>query len=171
MITTLGLRRHDDIVARLDSYSDSGTILISYLGRRRSSDRLEYVQRVRRVGAFLRKYALDVLIVITSIEMALEVAIRYGAPTGPTSPRWFAVSAAALWGLPLLARRRFPFAAPAGLWVLVTLLSFVDGRLVPFTTAATVLGLIAAFLLGNLPDRTQARVGLVIVLGAAAILM
>jgi signal transduction histidine kinase len=135
------------------------------------SDRLEYVRRVRQVGTFLRKYGLDVLIVITAIEMAVEVAIRYGAPTGPTSPRWFAVPAAALIGLPLLARRRFPFAAPVALWVLAAVLSFVDGRLVPFTTAATVLGLIAAFLLGNLPDRTQARVGLVVVLVSAAILM
>jgi signal transduction histidine kinase len=171
MITTLGRRACDGVVARLDSHSDSCTILISYLGRRRSSDRLEYVQRVRRVGAFLRKYGFDVLIVIMAIDMALETAIRYGAPNGPTSPRWFAVPAAALIALPLLARRRFPFAAPVALWVVAVMLSFVDGRLVPSTTAATVAGLVAAFLLGNLPDRAQARAGLVVVLGAAAILM
>ena len=170
-VTTLGIRPRCGVVVRLDSRSDPRTILISYLGMRRPPIGLEYVRRVRRVGAFLRKYALDVLIMITAIEMALEVAIRYGAPTGPTSPRWFAVPAAALIGLPLLARRRFPFAAPVGLWVLAAVLSLVDGRLVVFTTAATVLGLIAAFLLGNLPDRTQARVGLVVVVGAAAILM
>jgi Histidine kinase len=126
---------------------------------------------VSRVGAFLRRYGLDVLIVIAAIEMALEVAIRYGAPTAPTTPRWFAVPASALIVLPLLARRRFPFAAPVALWVVAAVVSFVDGRLVPFTTAATVAGLVAAFLLGNLPDRTQARAGLVVVLGAAAILM
>jgi signal transduction histidine kinase len=171
MIKTLGRHRRDRVVAGADLDSDPPTILISYLGRRRPRIGLEYVRRVRRVGALLRKYALDVLIMITAIEMALEVAIRYGAPTGPTSPRWFAVPAAALIGLPLLARRRFPFAAPVGLWVLAAALSFVDGRLVVFTTAATVLGLIAAFLLGNLPDRTQARVGLVVVLSAAVILM
>ena len=124
-----------------------------------------------RVGAFLRKFGLDVLIVIMAIEMALEVAIRYGAPTAPTTSKWFAVPATALLALPLLARRRFPFAAPVALWVLAAVLSFADGRLVPDTTAATVAGLVAAFLLGNLPDRTQARVGLVVVLGAAAILM
>jgi signal transduction histidine kinase len=171
MITTLGGRPRDGVVARLDSYSDPATILISYLGRRRSSDRLEYVQRVRRVGPFLRNYGFDMLIVFIAVEMALETAIRYGAPNGPTSPRWFAVPAAALIVLPLFARRRFPFAAPAALWVVAVVLSFVDGRLVPFTTAATVAGLIAAFLLGNLPDRTQARTGLAVVLAAAAILM
>jgi signal transduction histidine kinase len=126
---------------------------------------------VGRVGALLRKHGIDVLIVIAAIEMALEVAIRYGAPNGPTTPEWFAVPATALIPLPLLARRRFPFAAPVALWVLAAVLSFVDGRLVPFTTAASIAGLVAAFLLGNLPDRTQARVGLVVVLGAAALLM
>src|SRR4029450_8862011 len=171
MITTLARRPCDGVVARLDSYSDPVTILISYLGRRRSPDRLGYVRRVRGVGAFLRKYGFDMLIVIIAIEIALETAIRYGAPNGPTSPRWFAVPAAALIVLPLLARRRFPFGAAAALWLVAVVLSFVDGRLVPFTTAATVAGLVAAFLLGNLPDRTQARAGLVVVLGAAAILM
>jgi signal transduction histidine kinase len=126
---------------------------------------------VSRVGAFARKYGLDVLIVIMAIEMALETAIRYGVPNGPTTPRWFAAPAAALIALPLLARRRFPFAAPAAVWVVAAVLSFVDGRLVVFTSAATVAGLLAAFLLGNLPDSAQARVGLFVVLGGAAILM
>jgi signal transduction histidine kinase len=123
------------------------------------------------VGLLLRKYAFDVLIVIAAIEMALEVGIRYGAPDGPTTPRWFAVHATALIVLPLLARRRFPFAAPAALWGLAAALSFVDGRLVVVTTTASIAGLVAAFLLGNLPDRTQARAGLVVVLAGAVILM
>jgi signal transduction histidine kinase len=123
------------------------------------------------VGALLRRYGFDVLIAIAAIEMALETAIRYGAPTGPTTPAWFAVPASALIALPLLARRRFPFAGPVGVWVVAAVLSFVDGRLVVFTATATVAGLVAAFLLGNLPDRSQARVGLVVVLGGAAILM
>jgi signal transduction histidine kinase len=123
------------------------------------------------VGLLLRKYAFDVLIVIAAIEMALEVGIRYGAPDGPTTPRWFAVPATALIVLPLLARRRFPFAGPAALWGLAAALSFVDGRLVVVTTTASIAGLVAAFLLGNLPDRTQARAGLVVVLAGAVILM
>jgi signal transduction histidine kinase len=126
---------------------------------------------VRRVKALLRSYGFDVLIVLAAVEMAAEVALRYGAPDGPTSPKWFAVPATALIVLPLVARRRFPFAAPVAVWVVAALLSFVDGRLVGFTTAASVAGLVAAFLLGNLPDRVQARVGLVVVLAGAATLM
>ena len=39
-------------------------------------------------------------------------------------------------------------------------LSFVDGRLIPFTASVTVAGLAASFLLGNLRDAAQARLGL-----------
>ncbi|HEY6682903.1 MAG TPA: hypothetical protein VI030_08015 [Propionibacteriaceae bacterium] len=120
---------------------------------------------MRRVGALLRRYGFDVLIAITAIEIALEVALRYGAPNGPTTPRWFAVLASALIVVPLLARRRFPFAAPAAVWVLAAALSFVDGRLLGFTTTASVAGLVAAFLLGNLRDARLGRVGLAVVIG------
>jgi len=126
---------------------------------------------VRRVGALLRRYGFDVLIAITAIEIALEVALRYGAPNGPTTPRWFAVLASALIVVPLLARRRFPFAAPAAVWVLAAALSFVDGRLLGFTTTASVAGLVAAFLLGNLRDARLGRVGLAVVIGGPALVI
>ena len=118
-----------------------------------------------RVGLLLRKYGFDVLIVIAAIEMAFEVALKYGAPTGPTTPKWFAATAAALIALPLLARRRFPFAAPVSVWVLAAALSFVDGRLVGFTTTASVIGLvffepaIAEMLASPVPGAVAARLG------------
>ena len=126
---------------------------------------------MRRVGLLLRKYAFDVLIVIATIGIALEVALRYGAPNGPTTPKWFAVPAIALIFLPLLLRRRFPFAAPVAVWVLAAVLSLVDGRLVGFTTTASVAGLVAAFLLGNLRDARLRRIGLAVVLAGAAIVI
>ena len=86
-----------------------------------------YVHRVKRVGALLRRYGFDVLIAIAAIEIVLEVALRYGAANGPTTPRWFAVLASALMVVPLLARRRFPFAAPAAVWVLAAALSLSTG--------------------------------------------
>jgi signal transduction histidine kinase len=126
---------------------------------------------VSRVAVLLRKHGFDALIVIAAIEMALETALRYGVPTGPTTPKWFAVSAITLVVLPLLARRRFPFAAPAAVWVMAALLSFVDGRLVGFTTTASIVGLVSAFLLGNLRDVRLGRVGLVVAVGGAAVVM
>jgi signal transduction histidine kinase len=70
--------------------------------------------------------------------------------------------------LTLLARRRYPFGAPAAFWLLGASISFVDGRLVPFMAGVYLAGMAAAFLLGSLRDATLARVGLVVVLVCAA---
>ncbi len=119
-----------------------------------------------RLWHFARRYGVDVLIVIAAVESALEVALRHD-----TQREWFAVPAIALIMLPLLARRRFRFAAPASVWLLAAAVSFVDGRLVPSTAAASIAGIAAAFLLGNLRDAVQARLGLAIVLSGAAIVV
>ena len=52
--------------------------------------------------------------------------------------------------LTLLARRRFPFGAPAAFWVSCAALSFVDHRLIVVPVALYLAGLVAAFLLGSL---------------------
>jgi len=104
------------------------------------------------------------------VESALEVAFRSGAEA-PTTTHWVAVPAVALVPLPLLWRRRFPFAAPAALWLLAAALSFVDGRLVVFSVGTYAAGLAAALLLGSVRDDRQARVGLAIVIGAALIVV
>src|SRR5687768_17740679 len=99
---------------------------------------------------WLRRYAFDALVVAVAMEGALEVVIRRDAADAPDSSVWFAAPAIALLVLPLLARRRYPFAAPAALWVVAAVISFVDGELVTFTASASIAGLAAAFLLGNL---------------------
>ena len=125
-----------------------------------------------RFGDLARRYGFDVLIVLAAIEGALEVALRDDSPCERRStPLWFAVPAVVLVVLPLLARRRFPFAAPASLWVLAAALSFVDGRLVVFASGVYIAGLVAAFLLGNLRDVVQARIGLARRRASAAIVV
>lgn len=57
------------------------------------------------------------------------------------------------------------------MWVLAAALSFVDGRLVVFTASVYAVGMAASFLLGNLPDATQSRIGLLGVVGGAAIVV
>ena len=66
-----------------------------------------------RVWLFFSKYGLDLLIVVAAVESAIGTALRDdpGHPTGPML--WFEVLAVAAVVLTLLARRRFPFAAPA----------------------------------------------------------
>ena len=73
--------------------------------------------------------------------------------------------------LPLVARRKFPFAAAAAFWLIALGVSFVDGRLVPFLFTIFVVGMAASFLLGSLRDARDAWMGLVIVLGGAAIVL
>jgi signal transduction histidine kinase len=120
---------------------------------------------------FASAYGLDVLIAIAAVQSALEVALRRDPLEEPHTTLWFAAPAIALVVLALLGRRRFRFAAPASVWLLAAALSFVDGRLVPFTATAVVAGIAAAFLLGNLRDAVQARLGLAIVLSGAAIVV
>src|SRR6266511_2331850 len=62
--------------------------------------------------------------------------------------------------LPLFARRRFSFAAPASYWVIAAALTYVDGLLIPFIGSLGVVGLATAFLLGNLREERQAGIGL-----------
>lgn len=124
-----------------------------------------------RVSFLARRYGFDALIAITAIGGALDVALRNDVAREPRTTHWLVVPAIALVVLPLLLRRRFEFAAPASVWLLAAAVSFIDGRLIVFAVSASVAGLAAAFLLGNLADAFQARIGLVIVLCGAAIII
>jgi signal transduction histidine kinase len=119
----------------------------------------------------LSRYAFDALIVLAAVESALEVALRQDASDAPRTTVWFTAPAIALVAVPLLARSRFPFGAPASTWLVGAALSFVDGRLVVFTASVFVAGMVASFVLGNLPDSVQARAGLAVVLGGSSIVV
>jgi signal transduction histidine kinase len=81
------------------------------------------------------------------------------------------VPAIAVLVLPLFARRRFPFAAPAAFWLLAVGFSLVDGQLVTFVTSVYVLGMAASFLLGNQRGAAAAQLGLAVTVGSAAIVV
>jgi signal transduction histidine kinase len=123
---------------------------------------------VSRVSPLARRYGFDVLIVIAAIASALEVALRRDPLRAPETALWFAVPATAILVLPLLGRRRFPFAAPTSVWLLAAALSFIDGRLAASTATVFITGMAAAFLLGKVPDALRARIGLAVVLSGAA---
>lgn len=84
---------------------------------------------------------------------------------------WFEVVAVAAVVLTLLARRRYPFAAPAATWLLSAALSFLDGQLIADQAGVFVAGMGAAVLLGNQRSARQAHIGLAIVLGCALIVV
>lgn len=120
-----------------------------------------YVERMKRtVWPLVKRYWFDAVIVIGAIAGALELADGRNSPDAPDLPLAVAMALEAGLTLTLLARRRFPFGAPAAMLVAGAAISFVDGRLIPYSFAGFLSALAAAFLLGSLPDRRQALIGL-----------
>ncbi len=134
-------------------------------------ERVEYVGRMRRIRSLGQRHGLDALIVLAALAAMAEVAFAGDAGRAPRTTAWFTLPAAAVVVLPLLGRRRYPFAAPAALWLIAAALSFADGRLIVYASGLFIAGMAAAFLLGNLRDGHQARLGLAVVLPAAAIII
>jgi signal transduction histidine kinase len=126
---------------------------------------------VRGLLSLARRYGLDALIVLAAIASVIEVVLRHGSSDAPRTTLWFVVPATASLILPLLARRRLPFAAPMFVWLLGPAISFVDGRLVPNTPSITVVGLAAAFLLGNRRNVVEAWLGLAVAVGGTALIV
>jgi signal transduction histidine kinase len=117
---------------------------------------------VGRIRSLSRKYVFDLLIALLLISAMLEVLVGRNGPDAPRTTLWFVLPAIAILVLPIVARRWFPF-APAAHWVLAIGIAFVDWRLIPFAISIFVVGLVAAFLLGNLRDPMQAAFGLAFV--------
>jgi signal transduction histidine kinase len=132
---------------------------------------LEYVQRVNRIRNVALEYWFELLIALLAIAGMLELLVGRDSPGAPATSLWFSVPAVAALVLPLFARRRFPFAAPAAYWLMATALTFVDGLLIPFIGSLGVVGLATAFLLGNLRDDMKAGIGLAIVFGCIVIVV
>jgi signal transduction histidine kinase len=126
---------------------------------------VEYLQHVNRIRHLTREYWFELLIAVLGIAAMAELIIGRDSPGAPSTPLWFEVPAVAALVLPLFARRRFPFAAPAAYWLIATALSFVDGLLIPFMVSLFPIGLASAFLLGKLRDVRKGWLGLAIVLG------
>ena len=124
-----------------------------------------------RIRDLARTYWFEVPIILLAVDGIVEVLVRRDAPDAPRTTLWFTVPALAVLVVPLFARRRFSFGAPLVFWLIAAAVTFVDGRLVAFTTSTFVLGMAAAFLLGNLHNGARARIGLVIVLVAEVIIV
>src|SRR5687768_11593087 len=124
----------------------------------------------RRVWPLAKRYWFDALIVAVSVLGTLSFALRLDeVEPFPDGPHWLIVLASLPITLPLLARRRYPFGAPAFIFVYLAAVSFANGDFVvyAFTTFLTVIG--CSFLFGLLEDRRQSLVGLALGIGAAEI--
>jgi len=123
-----------------------------------------------RLWPYARDYWLDALIVVNAVVLALDMAFGFSGDTDrPTGHTWLLMLATLPVCLPLLARRRFPFGAPAFVFLYLTAVSFVNGTFVAYPFSDFLTALTACALLGLLQDRRQSVVGLGIALGASVI--
>jgi signal transduction histidine kinase len=132
---------------------------------------VRYVQRVSRIRDVAREYWFELLIAFLAIAGMLELVLGRDSSGSPPTTLWIAVPTVAVLVLPLFARRRFPFAAPAVYWLLAAAISFVDGLLLAFIGSLGVVGLASAFLLGNLRNPLKAGAGLIIVLAGIVLVV
>jgi signal transduction histidine kinase len=133
---------------------------------------VEYLQLViSSLWRVWRGYWLDVLIVAVGVLSAVEVAFRLddsdSAPLTGTS--WVLAPYVFFFSTLLLLRRRYPFAAPAAVFLSGSIASFLNGEIVVYAFGEFLTVLAAAFLFGMLFDRFQSPAGLGIALGAGAI--
>src|SRR5436309_3500251 len=108
---------------------------------------------------------------VLGIAGMLELVVGQDLPGAPSMPLWISVPAVAILVSPLLVQQRFPFAGPVAYWLIAAGLTYVNGLLIPFVGSLSVVGLAAAFLLGNLRDDRKAGVGLAVVAGSIVIVM
>jgi signal transduction histidine kinase len=118
---------------------------------------------------FLRRQWFTLLVVVGMVATAVELIIRRDATDAPTTSLWITVPLLVIGIAPLLFWRRFPFGAPAAVFVIGALSSFVDGRLVTFTGATFIAVLSGVFLFGLLEDRRQSIAGFAIALAAGGV--
>ncbi|HYO34403.1 MAG TPA: sensor histidine kinase [Nocardioidaceae bacterium] len=119
----------------------------------------------------LRAHGVTALIVGAALIGAVGTAVRTdpSMATGPAA--WAEAVAAAGIVLALLLRHRYPFGAPAGVFLASAALSFADGKLITSQGVVYIAGLAAALLLGNLRNDLEGRIGLVIVVSCGAIIV
>jgi signal transduction histidine kinase len=124
---------------------------------------------LERAWLLARRYWFDALVVV-GIGVGIAIAVAWqDKKNGPEGPLWFDVLASVLIVAPFLLRRRFPFAAPAAVAVIIGASSFVDHRLIPNSIVPLLAGIAANVLFAMLPERRQAVAGYALTVGVAAI--
>jgi signal transduction histidine kinase len=123
------------------------------------------------VWRWFAAWGLDVLVVAAAAASAIGTVLRDDSDRPEGVQLWFEVAAVSVVLLALCARRGFPFLAPAFVWIGSAALSFLDRQLITTQPGVFLCGMGAAVLLGSLRRGLQARVGLVIVLAGAAVVV
>jgi signal transduction histidine kinase len=136
--------------------------------------RARYLPRVvNRLWSWFRRFWFDLVIVGIATLAACEVAFRLdeGKNQHLHGTTWLMALWAAVFVLPLLARRRYPFWAPVAVFAIGVAGSIWNGTLATYTGANFFGVITAVFLFGMLWERERSAIGLGIALAAAAIVV
>jgi signal transduction histidine kinase len=124
----------------------------------------EPMSRIRALWPYLGRYVFDAIIVAFAVGGVYEaISIPQGPDADPDAPDtslWVAIPVVLLMTLPLLARRRWAFAAPAFVCVVAVLTAYFEPLLIPWSFVPFMGILGSFFLFGMLEDRLQLRAGL-----------
>ena len=123
-----------------------------------------------RLWALARTYWFDALVVAASASRSPRSSSPGATKDGPSGPLWFDVLFALGTTVPLFARRRFPFGAPATVGVVFAAGSFVDDRVTPSGLVPVLTAFAVFVLFGLIRNRTQAIAGLALGIGVTAII-
>ena len=122
-----------------------------------------------RVWPLVSRFWFDALITV-GLGLSIAVAVvDQGKKDGPEGPLWLDVVLSIVFLLPLYARRRYPFAAPAAMIVLLVAISFFDAGLLDDDFVVWLAALAATVLFGMLSERRLAVAGWLLMVGAIAI--
>ena len=116
-----------------------------------------------RVVVLLRRHPFDALVVLLAVVAEIKVWIVPGA-----GPKVVFIIASLLWTLPLLLRRRFPFAAPVFTFAVQAAASAADPALGVETTALVAV-LLSVWVVGAENARGQAIAGAAIGFASIAV--
>lgn len=116
-----------------------------------------------RVVVLLRRHPFDALVVLLAVVAEIKAWIVPGA-----GPKVVFISASLLWTLPLLLRRRFPFAAPVFTFAVQAAASAADPALGVETTGLVAL-LLSFWVVGAENERGQAIAGAAIGFASIAV--
>jgi signal transduction histidine kinase len=158
-----GVVRQDDL--RVGRAADAVGVAVLYRG---------HVNRIRALWPYVKRYIFDAAIVLCAAggiaEMASVPAPSSAEPHVPDASLWLTVPIVLLMTLPLLTRRRWPFAAPAFVFVVGGVSSFFEGLLIPYSGPLFLAILASTFLFGMLRDRFERGAGLGIGLATVAVI-
>jgi signal transduction histidine kinase len=124
---------------------------------------------IERAWQPLKRHWFALFVAGITVEAAIELIVRHNESDAPDVSLWIGVPLLVVMILPLFWWRRFRFAAPAAVFVIGSIVSFLNGLLVTFTLGSFLAVLAAVFLFGILEDGRQAVTGWVIAMAAAAL--